>query len=409
MNSKPWELKFSKLLGSSAFPFHIPRVNMLLKQLYLGSLVFLGSATACLHDQIRAPRSLDDELAALHKRQVPARVKTAIRNVRVFNGFTVSHPQTVVIDGEHISTNDWDIEQNIDARGGVLIPGLIDAHAHVQGVDGLQNMTSYGVTTIFNMGCPSYELCSALKSNPGLASLYASMLPAIGQSGKSNPLNPLPEALLLSPGEDPKFLVDYAFGNGSDYFKIMNARVGGPTQEQQNTLVEYAHSRGYFVVTHAPGSELYTEAVAAKTDVLQHIPDDGVLGRCVFDSIRANRLAATPTMEIFRRAYSFQPQILQFLRGSTIPLGYYPYGESLHQELVSFVNDVGMSPAEALRAATVVPAAVHRLHDRGAILPGMRADLILLNSNPLDDISNTRDIARVWAGGVEYLDVAKKA
>jgi imidazolonepropionase-like amidohydrolase len=70
-----------------------------------------------------------------------------------------------------------------------------------------------------------------------------------------------------------------------------------------------------------------------------------------------------------------------------------PLGLSLHQELQNLV-EAGLTPAEVLRAATVVPATFHRIPDRGVIAPGKRADLILLNSNPLANISNTLDIAR---------------
>ncbi|KAI1407052.1 hypothetical protein F5Y13DRAFT_175771 [Hypoxylon sp. FL1857] len=403
------------------------------------SLLLFGSTRACLHDHIRAPQSRDVE-DVLRKRDVPVPIpiKMAIQNVRVFDGYTISKPQTVIIDGEYISDGNDNVEQTIDAGNRILIPGLIDAHTHVQSVEGLENMTSYGVTTIFNMACSSYDLCRSLKSNPGLASLFTSMIPALAPSGGNTKLNPVPPELRLTPGEDPNFLVDYSFGNGSNYFKIVGA-ADGPTQDQQNEIVKYAHSLGHFVVTHAPSVAPYTRAVLARTDVLQHIPDDGLLPSSLIKLIKEYGLAATPTVEIFRRAYTIQPEIGQFLRGNntanasyehvmknvkrlhaagvpilagtdsvgnTVPIIYFPFGESLHQEMANFV-DFGMTPAEALRAATIVPATVHRLNDRGAIRPGMRADLILLNSNPLVNITNTRDIARVWAGGVEYQNIAK--
>ncbi|KAI1397977.1 hypothetical protein F4819DRAFT_502822 [Hypoxylon fuscum] len=407
------------------------------KQFISISLFLLEGSRACLHDHIRAPRA-QDVTEALRKRDVPTPVKTAIRNVRVFDGNHISEPRTVIFDGEHITDREDNIKQTIDAGERILIPGLIDAHAHVQSVEGLENMTSYGVTTVFNMACSSYELCQSLKSNPGLASLFTTMLAALGPSGGNPNLNPVSPELLLYPGKDPKYLVDYAFGNGSDYFKIVGA-AGGPTQAQQNELVAYAHSQGHFVVTHAPSVYSYTQAVSSQSDILQHIPDDGLLSSCLIKSIKKHSLAGTPTMEIFRRAYTIQPEIIQFLRGNnsanasyenmvgnvrhlhdagvpilagtdavgdTVPGTYFPFGESLHQELVNLVA-AGMTPVEALRAATIVPATTHRLSDRGAIRPGMRADLILLNSNPLVNISNTRDIARVWAGGVEYGNVAK--
>lgn len=82
-----------------------------------------------------------------------------------------------------------------------------------------------------------------------------------------------------------------------------------------------------------------------------------------------------------------------------------PFGLTLHFELENLV-EAGLTTVEALRAATELAAQHHRLNDRGRIAPGMRADLILLNSNPLANISNTRDIAKVWVGGIEYKDVA---
>ncbi|KAI1211181.1 uncharacterized protein F4807DRAFT_419294 [Annulohypoxylon truncatum] len=409
------------------------------RQLISVSFLIFKASNACLHDHVPAPQ-LRDVQEALRKRDVPASVKTAIQNVRVFDGYTIGEPQTVIIDGEYITDCDDNVVKTIDAGNRILIPGLIDAHAHVQSVEGLENMTAYGVTTIFNMACPSYELCDTLKSNPGLATLFATMLPALAPSGGNAALNQAPAWLPLSPGEDPKFVVDYSFGNGSDYFKIVGA-ADGPTQDQQNTIVEYAHSLGHFVVQHAPSVAPYTRAVSARTDVLQHIPDDGLLPPNIFQSIKEFGLATTPTVEIFRRAYTIQPEILQVLRGnnsanasyehvitnvkqlhasgipiltgtdsvgSTFPIIYFPFGVSLHQEMANLV-DFGMTPLEALRAATIVPATVHRLKDRGAIKPGLRADLILLNSNPLENITNTRDIARVWAGGIEYPNVAPKS
>jgi imidazolonepropionase-like amidohydrolase len=62
--------------------------------------------------------------------------------------------------------------------------------------------------------------------------------------------------------------------------------------------------------------------------------------------------------------------------------GIYP-GFTLHDELKLLVNEVGMTPLEALRSAIQIPM----------------ADLVLLDSNPLEDISNTRRIRAVAVGG----------
>lgn len=76
------------------------------------------------------------------------------------------------------------------------------------------------------------------------------------------------------------------------------------------------------------------------------------------------------------------------------------HGDSLHHELALLV-DAGLSTVEALRSATALAARHFGLADRGAITPGLRADLVLLGGDPLADISATRTIERVWCAGVE--------
>ena len=85
--------------------------------------------------------------------------------------------------------------------------------------------------------------------------------------------------------------------------------------------------------------------------------------------------------------------------GTDTPLAHAIPGYSLHNELEILVA-AGLTPLEALGAATVQPAAFFSLQDEmGSIAPGMRADLVLLDADPLADIRNTRSIDRVIARG----------
>jgi imidazolonepropionase-like amidohydrolase len=74
----------------------------------------------------------------------------------------------------------------------------------------------------------------------------------------------------------------------------------------------------------------------------------------------------------------------------------------MHREMEMLV-DAGLSPIEALRAATSAPADAFRLKDRGRIKEGLRADLVLVNGDPGVDITSTRDILRVWKLGNEFV------
>ncbi len=85
--------------------------------------------------------------------------------------------------------------------------------------------------------------------------------------------------------------------------------------------------------------------------------------------------------------------------GTDTPIARALPGFSLHTELERLV-EAGLTPLEALESATIRPAEFFSLQDEmGTIDVGMRADLVLLNANPLADISNTREIAAVITKG----------
>jgi hypothetical protein len=95
----------------------------------------------------------------------------------------------------------------------------------------------------------------------------------------------------------------------------------------------------------------------------------------------------------------FQKNNLLVLAGTDAPNPGTAYGASLHQEL-EFLVQAGFSPAQALNAATALPAKVFGLADRGRIAKGLRADLLLVEGNPLVNIKDTRRITGIWKEGV---------
>ncbi len=75
-------------------------------------------------------------------------------------------------------------------------------------------------------------------------------------------------------------------------------------------------------------------------------------------------------------------------------------GIAAHRELQLFQNEVGMSPLEAIKTATVNPAKVMGLeHQMGTIAVGKRAHFVILNGNPLEDVANYERIESVVIGG----------
>jgi imidazolonepropionase-like amidohydrolase len=80
-------------------------------------------------------------------------------------------------------------------------------------------------------------------------------------------------------------------------------------------------------------------------------------------------------------------------------------GAALHEELLALV-EAGLTPLESLRTATLNPARYfEKTGEFGTVAPGMIADLVLIDGDPLSDIRNVRRISGVVANG-RYLDRA---
>jgi imidazolonepropionase-like amidohydrolase len=77
----------------------------------------------------------------------------------------------------------------------------------------------------------------------------------------------------------------------------------------------------------------------------------------------------------------------------------YSFGFAEHHEIAMYVKN-GMSASDAIVVSTSRPTEVLRIKDSGTLAPGKRADFIVLRSNPLDDIRNTRAIDDVYLNGV---------
>jgi len=75
------------------------------------------------------------------------------------------------------------------------------------------------------------------------------------------------------------------------------------------------------------------------------------------------------------------------------------HGISYHGELGLLV-EAGLTPAEALTAATAASADAFGLGDRGRVAAGLRADLMLVDGNPVNDITALRDITTIWRRGI---------
>ncbi|RKL38703.1 hypothetical protein BFJ70_g6338 [Fusarium oxysporum] len=373
--------------------------------------------------------------------------KVAIKNVRVFHGEQLTAPTSVVIDGGVI-VSDATGAQKIDGANGVLIPGLIDSHVHLEGERHLQRMADWGVTTALGMGEWWPEKLHALRNREGLTDIRSACIPATTPGSLHSKLLPIPpETLVSGPGDASSFVRD-RLAEGADYIKVI-ADLPGPDQPTLDALVSAAHEQGKLVITHAATYIPFTMALEARSDVITHVPRDKALGDESVARMMTDKTVSVPTLTMMETICKplgwsaivrllFQPSLLwTVIKGRRWFIGTESYGhckesvmrlysagvpvlvgtdsneeedspfqirhgEALHHELELLV-EAGMSTVDALRAATSLPAKSFGLSDRGVIEPGKRADLVLLRDDPIKDIRATRSIQRVWCGGIEHI------
>ncbi|KAM0257703.1 hypothetical protein ACHAQJ_004269 [Trichoderma viride] len=395
----------------------------------IGALLLTEPAFGCFPDRLAARQPagwLPPYVNPQIRQQVPrpAKNKIVISNVRVFDGYEVGELTTIVIDGSVIGTNASGAEL-VDGLGGVLLPGLIDSHCHPLTIEHLEQMSSYGVTTAMDMGCSPEPACNTLRNQTGLTDFYSAG--EIATSPNSTHATPPigPPDLIFSPNQAQEW-VSQRIGNGSDYIKLI-AEANGMTQAEHNAIVYGARKAGKLSTTHASDIASYKQAIMSKTDIIQHSTSDLILPLDLVEQIVANNQIVTPTLTVAKVSNAnpvFNPSGNGSFHNATLNAGIMhkagitilvgtdanllnaginvEYGSSVHDELENLVH-AGMTPAEVLRSATILPARQFGLTDRGVIAPGYRADLLLITGNPLSNISETRNIMRVWNAGLEYI------
>jgi len=353
-------------------------------------------------------------------------LRTALDGVRVFDGESMSAPRTVILrDGLITGDTDMTGARVVDGYGATLLPGLIDAHVHLHDRASLDKLAAHGVTTAFDMACWPVSLVDSLRERSGTADVRSAGLPAIGPGGHHAKLPGMPDAAVVLDPAQARAFVAARIGEGSDYIKVVleGAGQGGPDQATVDALVVAAHAAEKKVFAHAVVAEAYEMALSAGVDAITHLPVGAPLPPDLIARLAEGRTIVIPTltmMEGILQAFGAPPQAfagmlpgiaalceagVPVLAGTDantepgVPFNA-EHGASLHHELELLVA-AGLTCAEALRSATSEPARHLCLPDRGAIRQGLRADLLLVDGDPLADIRATSKVVKVWCAGIE--------
>lgn len=345
------------------------------------------------------------------------------------------------------------VDRHISGRGAFAIPGLVDHHVHLsEGMAPLLTRAARGGVTMVqalagdNRVAGEYARMVIARELAGPEISYASVMAGPGfftdprfiGAGLGYKPGTAPWAQAVTEKTDVVVAVAAARGSGAEVLKLYAMIDSGLAAR----LIAEAHRQGMTVVAHGtvfPARPL--QLVQAHVDILTHAPylswqgatsvraeDSFNRAKGPYDSVPTSGPAITTLIQEMKRAgTALEPTLVVFARQTTekamndwaasitakasaagVPIiagtdglidGDTTALPNIHKELQLLVS-AGLTPAEALASATTVPArAMNRSKTHGAIAAGFVADLVLLDANPLQDISATRQIRQVLLKG----------
>jgi imidazolonepropionase-like amidohydrolase len=356
-------------------------------------------------------------------------IRTAIINALIFDGHCLQKDLTLVVENGFISSigssADLSNASVIDGAGLTVLPGLIDCHVHLDTDPAkstylLNQLAKAGVTTALDMGLLPGSVRSILHNQSGICDVrFASNFATSTGSIHSRFPNCSPANIVDTPEAAIRFVAD-RIAEGADYIKIV-CDVPGPSQEVVNALSDEARKHGKLSVAHAARKGAWPMAQEGKVDIITHVPLDFPIDEAAAKLMKDEGRVCVPTLVMEKTMadakvfpglnYGAAKESVALLIKSGVSIlagtdanqsvmAPVKHGEALHRELELLV-DAGLTNEEALRAVTSSPAKWFQLEDRGVIAVGKRADMVLVSGDPVDNITATRDVKRVWIGGQE--------
>lgn len=335
--------------------------------------------------------------------------------------------------------------RRVDLGGRYVVPGLIDAHVHIATAAAMRAALESGVTTVRSAGVSNFVdvgFRELVKKGhlPGpdvlAAGYHVRPQPAAEAFTDAPDLGDLMRAGLTTPDALRRF-VRMNLGRGADWIKVLaTERAGTPDTDPRKQVyseaelalvVAEAGARGVPVLAHAHGAEGALAAVRAGVRSIEH-------GTYLTDEtlkLMAQRgTFFVPTADVVndlaepggdydnaglqRRGQMMKPVLVDTIRRARTAgvkiaagsdTGYSPNSIArVSREIVEFV-DAGLTPLQALQAATTVNAELLRLERQvGQVRAGFEADLVVVDANPLDRPRTLLDPLLVVTNGRVALD-----
>lgn len=357
-----------------------------------------------------------------------------------------------------------DSVERIDLSGYTVLPGLMDSHVHlignsnlhgynrlkestpsatIHGVSNAEKTLMAGFTTVRNLGAPGFadvDLMNAVDDGvvPGPRIIPAG--PSIGITGGHCDNNLLPyEDEVVGQGvadgpwaarakvrENNKYGAKVIKFCGTGGVLSKGTKIGAQqfSFEEMKAIVDEAKLLGLKVAVHAHGEDGINTAIRAGVDSVEHasfISDDGIreakkngtyvsmdiyvsdyiLGEgeaagILEESLAKERVVGKKQRERFEAAAKAGVKIAY-----GTDAGVYPHGQNGRQ--MSYMVKYGLTPMQAIQAATINNATLFGVEETsGSLKEGKFADIIAVDGDPLDDMSELEDVDFVMKGGVVF-------
>ncbi|WP_440902629.1 hypothetical protein [Actinosynnema sp.] len=192
----------------------------------------------------------------------------------------------------------------VDARGAVLLPGLVDAHVHVTTEAQLTALRDHGATTALDVAAFPITAVDALRSLPGQPETRTAGVPAATPGGHRTRVPGFPPDAEVAGPADADAFVAARLAEGADHLKVVLEGDLVPVPAVA-ALVAAAHARGLLVVAHT-ADHAAVVAAEAGGDVLTHLPPGAPPGPAPV-AAQAGRVVA-PTLTMVEEARSGRPR-----------------------------------------------------------------------------------------------------
>lgn len=412
----------------------------------IAAVLSLSLLAACGGQEAEAPATT----AAPPAPAAPASTATVYQGARIIVGdgsSAIENGSFVVDNGEFVAVGAT-VQvpagaRVVDLAGATVMPTLIDTHVHLSQerealLEDLRRRAYFGVSAALSLGLDQGDAVFEVRNAgqmPGLA-LYKTA--GRGMTGVETGRSEVPH--WLTTVEEARVAVQEEAAKNVDIIKIWvddrDDQFVKLTPEIYGAIIDEAHANDVRTVAHlfdladAKGlvragvdafahgvrdmdvDDEFMELVKANPDFVlgPNLPGRGVVtdvswlqGQVTEQQFTQLQTQASAENPAAQAAFAIQARNLARMssEGVTIVVG--TDGNSAwgpHIEMEDMVA-AGMSPNDVITAATGNGAAYLRLDDRGTIAAGKRADFIVLDANPLEDITNTRQIRSVYFAGEE--------